>query len=79
MKALTLTLPVLVCSLASTLYAAGAAAQRPGGALPDSVAAYLDSALVIMERHVIGGDTVDWESFGTRVHERASDAEIPLD
>jgi hypothetical protein len=58
---------------------AAAAAQAPAGGMPDSVVAYLDSALSIMERNVIGGDTVDWDAFRARVHERAAGSEIPLD
>jgi len=58
---------------------AAASAQAPAAAMPDSVVAYLDSALSIMERNVIGGDTVDWDAFRARVVERAAGSEIPLD
>lgn len=56
-----------------------AAGQAPAAAMPDSVVAYLDSALAIMERNVLGADTVDWDAFRARVHERAAGSEIPID
>lgn len=69
----------IACVLAAAAIAASPAAAQEPPPLPDSVSAYVDSALVVMRSHVIGGDTVDWHAFRARVFERAAGSEIPLD
>ena len=55
--------------------------RAPAGdpSIAPAVYTYLDSALTVMQRNVLGGDTVDWRAFRDTVYAWAAGAEEPAD
>lgn len=73
------TTVLFLLATATGYSAAPLAAQEPPPSIAPPVGAYLDSALSIMERNVLGGDTVDWRAFRDSLYGWAAGAEEPAD
>jgi len=69
---------VAMCVMAFALTVVPNVRAQTRSAMPDSVRAYLDSALQIMHK-VLGADTVDWDALRDSLYQRAEGAVRPVD